>query len=49
MINDRPRAICSPVCRVCLEIFKMADIHEHASHVDSFFVIDSVVRHEFLH
>jgi hypothetical protein len=28
MISHHPKAICSHACRLCLVIFKMADIHE---------------------
>jgi hypothetical protein len=33
-ISHRPRTICSRVCRVYLEIFRMADIHEQCININ---------------
>jgi hypothetical protein len=33
VINNCPRAICLPVCRLCLTIFEVADIHEQCINI----------------
>jgi hypothetical protein len=44
MVSNRPTAICSRACRVCLAIFKMDDIHKQRINIKFYFKLGKTFR-----